>query len=1221
MRSVLPSLVLFSAAGLLISCGSTDKECFDDRSCDSGQRCVIQNVGEVGLCGPCDATETPYNGIDDDCNPRTRDLDLDQDGQNSVDSPVAPGLDCDDDDDQVMSGADEICGDAKDNDCDGEVDERDCADLAPPTLRFLSPMNGDVVSGQVALRMQVDDDVGAVLLKVYANGQELSSITLEPSPSRTEEVSLDTVTIPDGPVSLTIEATDLKGSTARAQIVVQVDNRTPPDVEINSPVADGYYGGYLTATASIADASRIATVAVELDGQTLSTLTAPPWSLRVETSSLAEGQHSLGFRAIDSQNNSTTSSVSFWVDNSGPFVTFTAPTAGATVSGLVMGTVTATDASGIRSLSAEGASGTSPLAFSVDTGLLVNGAITFTAVAEDSAIVDDGTAAGNMGQAMVTVDVDNIDPTPSVTFVTPLSDWGVLGITPMQVDVVSLVGNAMSSVDFSVEGLAAGSALMPPYSTSYDFSTHTGTVAVTVVATDTMGNTGQASIVVEVVPLPNFRVAPKMAFAGTVGTAKFTVGDVSGDGVLDVIAGGSSVQVFTGTIAADGNWAAMAPASVGGMGIVDVRLADTNNDGVDDIIALRATGFDVFIAQGAGAFGPATSYVTPQGGMRAFEVADIDGDMDADVVIVGGATTGVVGYSYVQDNSGNYVFDELLGGGSGVSDVALADIDADGDTDVIVGRTTTSVLTIFLNGGPTSMQRYGAGRDTATAAPPESVEVADMNGDTLLDVVVRVGPDVQILPVLSTSPFSIVASANTVGNAGGAQSVALGQVVGNSLTDMVVATPGGNTFEVIQGGAASNTGFQTDEIYVAGNTFSNVILADLDNDGQLDVLGTTPTDNSLVWARNLGNGKFNATINVNTPTLPDVNNVRVQLIPTALATGNVAGSAAVDLVVNYIPPQFPALMVVYERAGTGLNLFDAQVPPPSILNPTLLAVGGTSGLTPYDAIVVGHSGPVQSVMGVAQPTARFYLPLGTANNYLVGDRIIGYASEVEIGDVDNDGISDAVFSIDAPPGFNDGAAISALNFSTFYSAPYGGLGPNSIAIGNLDTDPMGLVDFAIANNVTENISVQLWNGSGFTDTQFNAPTGLGAITTGLVNDDIYLDLVGVSATGIFVMEGDPNFGFRTPQTFPAGASPTKLVGGDFNGDGLFDVMTLNSGDVASLMLARPQGGFFAPIAFGTGAGPVDFVSVDFDEDGRLDIIAIQDGVPSILLLTNNSDTL
>lgn len=82
------------------------------------------------------APEIPGNGKDDDCDgladegpnnePSTDTMDRDNDGQT-----VAQG-DCDDNDPTVKKGAVEICGDGKDNDCDGVADRTgDTATCSP----------------------------------------------------------------------------------------------------------------------------------------------------------------------------------------------------------------------------------------------------------------------------------------------------------------------------------------------------------------------------------------------------------------------------------------------------------------------------------------------------------------------------------------------------------------------------------------------------------------------------------------------------------------------------------------------------------------------------------------------------------------------------------------------------------------------------------------------------------------------------------------------------------------------------------------------------------------------------------------------------------------------------------------------------------------------------------------------------------------------------------
>lgn len=96
-----------SPAEVLIECQGPDDEDGDgvDATTDCDDMDPLVFPGQV---------ETPYNGIDDDCDPSTLDDDLDQDGFVLID-------DCDDTDPAVNPAADEV-DDGIDNNCDGAID-------------------------------------------------------------------------------------------------------------------------------------------------------------------------------------------------------------------------------------------------------------------------------------------------------------------------------------------------------------------------------------------------------------------------------------------------------------------------------------------------------------------------------------------------------------------------------------------------------------------------------------------------------------------------------------------------------------------------------------------------------------------------------------------------------------------------------------------------------------------------------------------------------------------------------------------------------------------------------------------------------------------------------------------------------------------------------------------------------------------------------------------
>ena len=104
--------------------------------------------GDVDDCDDDDPTRNPGedevcdDGIDNDCDEEidTNDTECpctDNDGDGyTIEDYCGFEVDCDDTDDSTHPGAEEICFDQKDNDCDGQIDE-DCGPVTPCTAELL----------------------------------------------------------------------------------------------------------------------------------------------------------------------------------------------------------------------------------------------------------------------------------------------------------------------------------------------------------------------------------------------------------------------------------------------------------------------------------------------------------------------------------------------------------------------------------------------------------------------------------------------------------------------------------------------------------------------------------------------------------------------------------------------------------------------------------------------------------------------------------------------------------------------------------------------------------------------------------------------------------------------------------------------------------------------------------------------------------------------------
>jgi hypothetical protein len=201
-------------------------------------------------------------------------------------------------------------------------------------------------------------------------------------------------------------------------------------------------------------------------------------------------------------------------------------------------------------------------------------------------------------------------------------------------------------------------------------------------------------------------------------------------------------------------------------------------------------------------------------------------------------------------------------------------------------------------------------------------------------------------------------------------------------------------------------------------------------------------------------------------------------------------------------------------------------------------------------------------------------------------------------------------------------ATSALDPAThgfnFTSFPTSSLSSFSVAAGDFNED--GKLDLVGANG---GLQIALGNGDG----TFAAPTSYAAVSNTRyvavydINGDGHLDVIALGSNNqttyqsyLAVLLGNGDGTFQAAQTFYAGHESLGLALGDFNGDGIADIVTANAGidNTVGVFLGYGNGTFHARVTYPVAA--VHSVSVgDVNGDGHLDLIASTATGISVLL--------
>ena len=288
-------------------------------------------------------------------------------------------------------------------------------------VTMTSPTSGSTVGGTIAVSANVTI-IGLLTVQrvqFQLDGNNLGSADATAPYS----VAWNTFPASNGSHTLRAVAEDVLGIWWPSEPVTFTvfNDHLPPNVAITFPTAGSTVTSTVTVTAGASDDVGVAGVQFRLDGGALGAEdTAAPYAVTWNTTTAAEGSHTLSAVARDAAGNTSTSaSVAVTVSNdtTPPTVSITAPAAGATVTGTITVSANATDnvgVAGVRfqldgaSLGAEDTA--APYSVSWDTTTATAGTHTLRAIARD--------AANNSGtSASVTVTVSTAAINPGDVFV------------------------------------------------------------------------------------------------------------------------------------------------------------------------------------------------------------------------------------------------------------------------------------------------------------------------------------------------------------------------------------------------------------------------------------------------------------------------------------------------------------------------------------------------------------------------------------------------------------------------------------------------------------------------------------------------------------------------------------------------------------------------------------------------------------------------------------
>lgn len=674
------------------------------------------------------------------------------------------------------------------------------------------------------------------------------------------------------------------------------------------------------------------------------------------------------------------------------------------------------------------------------------------------------------------------------------------------------------------------------------------------------------------------------------------------------------VLIFASTIvlAQSNNWIFSGPRDyLVGLDPQSVVVGDFNGDGLPDIATAnwKSNNVSILVQDSNTSFQAAVNYPVGNGPV-SLQVGDVNDDGKLDLLVLN-ATDGTVGV-LLGNGDGTFQAQTLTTVSPTPIALAVGDFNGDGKLDAAVAVPSAQVgsyaVALLLGNGDGT---FKAAVNYPVASQPYAMGVGDFNNDGKLDLV-TIGNSTSVL--LGNGDGTFQAAVNTP-NAGGSV-----LVIADFNLDGKLDIATGPSLTQGTGQLFLGNGDGSFSVQVLSQMQTPVAAGDLNRDGKPDLIASVDGTHLQIFLGN-GDGTFAAG-----------QTVVVAQVGQAAVLVDMNADQKLDLVLTQSSEVGPDVITVVDGNGDGTLAIPGiygQIPAVNGSSPTAVS------LTAAD---FNGDGKVDLAMEVSYQISGLSENFGTdeavyfndeqgflspvTSSVTTGSLTSAVGSEVAAADFNGDGNIDLALTTNAGGGGNDIGILLGNGNGTFQSeVNYGSGMYGPIGIGDFNND--GKLDIIGGTGGTSpQVAVLIGNGDGTFGFPVLSPASDyisgSALAVADFNRDGNLDAAVVGQGGsiqVYLGKGDGTFSLGA--SYSVAMTVTGVAGGDFNGDGIPDLVL--AGSEALVLLGVGDGTFQTPISTTIEYGTSAFVVADIDLDGKADIVYQNLTVDDIGVQLGNGD--